>query len=112
MDSQTRVMQKYSNRRIYDTAAHRYITLRDLQQLVLNNVDFIVRDKRSQADITVPTLLNVLAQASASRSAPLLDRQFLLNVIRTYTATAQESARLVGEAAPEQASLTAEALPH
>src|SRR6185437_13137024 len=61
VSAETRVIYKYHNRRLYDTAARRYTTLGELRQLVLDGADFVVREKQSQADITFTTLLNVLA---------------------------------------------------
>ncbi len=84
MIAKTRLIYKYHNRRLYDTAARRYTTLGDIRQLVLDGEDFVVVEKQSQADITFTTLLNVLAVAHASRAEPLLDREFLLNAIRAH----------------------------
>jgi polyhydroxyalkanoate synthesis repressor PhaR len=84
VSAKTRLIYKYHNRRLYDTAARRYTTLGDIRQLVLDGEDFVVREKQTQADITFITLLNVLALAHASRPEPLLDREFLLNAIRAY----------------------------
>ena len=84
MSAKTRLIYKYHNRRLYDTAARRYTTLGDIRQLVLDGEDFVVLEKQTQADITFTTLLNVLAVAHASRAEPLLDREFLLNAIRAH----------------------------
>jgi polyhydroxyalkanoate synthesis repressor PhaR len=84
VSAKTRLIYKYHNRRLYDTAARRYTTLGDIRQLVLEGEDFLVLEKQTQADITFTTLLNVLALAHASRAEPLLDREFLLNAIRAH----------------------------
>jgi polyhydroxyalkanoate synthesis repressor PhaR len=97
VSAETRVIYKYHNRRLYDTAARRYTTLSDLRQLVLDGADFVVREKQTQADITFTTLLNVLALVHASRAEPLLDRDFLLNAIRAYGSPA---AKVVGHDEP------------
>ena len=88
MSDKTRLIYKYHNRRLYDTAARRYTTLGDIRQLVLDGEDFVVREKQTQADITFTTLLNVLALAHASRGEPLLDREFLLSAIRAHGSAA------------------------
>jgi polyhydroxyalkanoate synthesis repressor PhaR len=87
-----RLIQKYPNRRMYDTTQHRYVTLDEIRQFVLNGVDFTVLDKRDQSDITFATLLNVLAKVHATRRDPGLDRQFLLDAIRAHSAVARVSA--------------------
>jgi polyhydroxyalkanoate synthesis repressor PhaR len=84
VSAKTRLIYKYHNRRLYDTAARRYTTLGDIRQLVLDGEEFVVLEKQTQTDITFTTLLNVLAVAHASRAEPLLDREFLLNAIRAH----------------------------
>ena len=60
--SEARVIKKYPNRRLYDTEESRYITLSDIRRLVLDKVDFVVIDKKSQADITSSILLQVISE--------------------------------------------------
>jgi polyhydroxyalkanoate synthesis regulator protein len=68
---------------MYDTTQHRYVTLDEIRRFVMDGVDFIVLDKRDQSDITFATLLNVLAKVHAARREACLDRQILLDAIRT-----------------------------
>jgi polyhydroxyalkanoate synthesis repressor PhaR len=81
--SETRVIKKYPNRRLYDTVESRYITLADIRRLVVEKVDFVVVDKKSQDDITRTILLQVIAEQE-HRTDPLLSREFLSLVIRSY----------------------------
>jgi polyhydroxyalkanoate synthesis repressor PhaR len=81
--SETRVIKKYPNRRLYDTVESRYITLADIRRLVVEKVDFLVVDKKSQDDITRTILLQVIAEQE-HRTDPLLSREFLSQVIRSY----------------------------
>ena len=46
--SETRIIKKYPNRRLYDTEVSSYITLEDVRQLVLQHVDFCVWPARLQ----------------------------------------------------------------
>jgi len=46
--SEPRTIKKYPNRRLYDTVESRYITLADIRRLVLERIDFVVVDKKSQ----------------------------------------------------------------
>ena len=82
--SSSRLIMKYANRRLYDTVEHRYLTLEDIRQMVLDNREFVVRDRKDQSDITLNTLLNVLLQAQDDRPAPLLNRKWLIDTIRTH----------------------------
>lgn len=78
-----RVIKKYPNRRLYDTVESRYITLADIRRLVMDKVDFVVIDKKSQEDITRAILLQVIAEQEHS-GQPLMSQDFLSQVIRSY----------------------------
>jgi len=78
-----RIIKKYPNRRLYDTERSRYITLTEVQALVLEGTAFEVIDQRSQADLTDAILLQVIADQEA-RGAPLLTRSLLTQLIRAY----------------------------
>jgi polyhydroxyalkanoate synthesis repressor PhaR len=75
-----RVIKKYPNRRLYDTVESRYITLADIQRLVIEHVDLAVIDKRSMTDITHSILLQVIADQE-QRLPCLLSQKFLRQVI-------------------------------
>jgi polyhydroxyalkanoate synthesis repressor PhaR len=81
--SEPRVIKKYPNRRLYDTAESRYITLADIRKLVIDRVDFVVIDKKSQEDITRSILLQVIAEQEQV-AEPVMSRDFLAHVIRSY----------------------------
>ena len=81
--SEPRIIKKYPNRRLYDTVESRYITLADVRQLVIDRVDFMVVDKKSQEDITRSILLQVIAEQEHA-GEPLMSRDFLSQVIRSY----------------------------
>jgi polyhydroxyalkanoate synthesis repressor PhaR len=83
-----RVIKKYPNRRLYDTVESRYITLADIRRLVIDKVDFVVIDKKSQDDITRSILLQVIAEQEHS-GEPLMSQDFLSQVIRSYGSTMQ-----------------------
>ncbi|MFO1508524.1 MAG: polyhydroxyalkanoate synthesis repressor PhaR [Steroidobacteraceae bacterium] len=81
--SEPRVIKKYPNRRLYDTVESRYITLGDIRRLVVERIDFVVIDKKTQADITRSILLQVIAEQEHA-GEPVMSRDFLSQVIRTY----------------------------
>jgi polyhydroxyalkanoate synthesis repressor PhaR len=78
-----RVIKKYPNRRLYDTAESRYITLADVRRLVIERVDFVVIDKKTQQDITRSILLQVIAEQEHG-AEPVMSRDFLSQLIRSY----------------------------
>ncbi len=81
--SESRIIKKYPNRRLYDTVESRYITLADIRRLVVERVDFIVIDKKTQTDITRSILLQVIAEQEHG-AEPIMSREFLAQVIRSY----------------------------
>jgi polyhydroxyalkanoate synthesis repressor PhaR len=81
--SETRTIKKYPNRRLYDTEESRYITLADVRRLVLEKVDFVVIDKKSGNDITRNILLQVISEQE-QHGEPIMSRDFLSHVIRSY----------------------------
>ncbi|HEY6923271.1 MAG TPA: polyhydroxyalkanoate synthesis regulator DNA-binding domain-containing protein [Steroidobacteraceae bacterium] len=84
-----RTIWKYPNRRLYDALERRYITLNEIHQLVLKEVEFVVIEKKGREDITRAILLQIVAereQGGAQGSVPanpLLSRDFLSEMIRS-----------------------------
>jgi polyhydroxyalkanoate synthesis repressor PhaR len=83
--NEPRVIKKYPNRRLYDTVESRYITLADVRKLVVERIDFVVIDKKSQEDITRCILLQVIAELEQA-AEPLMSRDFLSQIIRSHDA--------------------------
>jgi polyhydroxyalkanoate synthesis repressor PhaR len=52
MSEAPRIIKKYPNRRLYDTANSGYITLADVKQMVLDDLKFQVIDAKSGDDLT------------------------------------------------------------
>ena len=86
--SELRTIKKYPNRRLYDTVESRYITLADIRRLVIERIDFVVIDKKSQEDITRSILLQVIAEQEHGVE-PLMSRDFLSQIIRSYGGATQ-----------------------
>jgi polyhydroxyalkanoate synthesis repressor PhaR len=81
--SEPRVIKKYPNRRLYDTVESRYITLADVRKLVVERIEFVVVDKKSQEDITRCILLQVIAELEQA-GEPLMSRDFLSQIVRSH----------------------------
>jgi len=88
MMNDLRTIKKYPNRRLYDTATSRYITLADVRRLVIDRIDFMVIDTKTQGDITRSILLQVISEQEHG-GEPLMSRDFLCQVIRSYGAGAR-----------------------
>ena len=84
-----RVIRKYPNRRLYDTVESRYVTLADIRRLVVERIDFVVLDRKSQQDITRSILLQVIAEQEGAGES-LMSRDFLSHVIRSYGSGLQD----------------------
>ena len=84
-----RVIRKYPNRRLYDTVESRYVTLADVRRLVVERVDFVVLDRKTQQDITRSILLQVIAEQEGAGES-LMSRDFLAQVIRSYGSGLQD----------------------
>ena len=78
-----RTIRKYANRRLYDTADSRYVTLEDLRQLVSKGEQFEVVDARDGADITRTILLQIIVEQE-EKGQPLLSARLLEQLIRYY----------------------------
>ena len=83
-----RVIKKYPNRRLYDTDTSSYITLAEIRQLVMDNEPFVVRDAKTQEDLTRSILLQIILEEEAG-GAPLFSEAALANLIRIYGHAAQ-----------------------
>lgn len=78
-----RVIKKYPNRRLYDTATSSYITLAEVKQLVLDSVPMTVRDAKTGEDLTRSILLQIILEEEAG-GAPMFSEAALANIIRFY----------------------------
>src|SRR4030081_857843 len=83
MTEELRLIKKYPNRRLYDTATSSYITLADVKQLVLDQVIFKVVDAKSDEDLTRAILLQIILEEE-SAGAPMFSSDMLSQIIRFY----------------------------
>ena len=78
-----RLIKKYPNRRLYDTAESRYITLDEVREMVLKEIPFKVIDRQSEEDITRNILLQIIMEQE-SGGQPLFTSDVLARFIRNY----------------------------
>ncbi|HTR58201.1 MAG TPA: polyhydroxyalkanoate synthesis repressor PhaR [Casimicrobiaceae bacterium] len=83
MNKSLRVIKKYPNRRLYDTANSGYITLVDVKQMVLDQVNFQVIDAKSGEDLTRSILLQIILEEE-SAGMPMFSSEMLAQMIRFY----------------------------
>jgi polyhydroxyalkanoate synthesis repressor PhaR len=73
-------VKKYSNRRLYDTEASRYMTLEELADRVRGGVDVRVTDAKSGEDLTQATLAQIILESRGA--AERLPVPLLVQLIR------------------------------
>lgn len=78
-----RVIKKYPNRRLYDTDTSSYITLAEVKSLVMDNERFVVRDAKTNDDLTRSILLQIILEEETA-GVPIFTEQVLANIIRFY----------------------------
>lgn len=83
MAEELRLIKKYPNRRLYDTATSSYITLADVKTLVLEQVQFKVIDAKTNEDLTRSILLQIILEEE-SAGAPMFSSDMLSQIIRFY----------------------------
>ncbi len=81
--SAMRIIKKYPNRRLYDTATSGYITLTDVKQMVVENIPFQVRDAKTNDELTRAILLQIILEEEAA-GVPMFSNEMLAQMIRFY----------------------------
>ena len=81
--SDVRLIKKYPNRRLYDTAISSYITLADVKRLVVDGVEFQVIDAKSKDDLTRTILLQIISEEEEG-GEPIFSTDLLAQIIRSY----------------------------
>ncbi len=79
----TRIIKKYPNRRLYDTETSAYITLAEVRRLVMSSTQFVVRDAKTNEDLTRSILLQIILEEETG-GAPMFTEAVLTNIIRFY----------------------------
>jgi polyhydroxyalkanoate synthesis repressor PhaR len=88
MQSQSRLIKKYPNRRLYDTKTSSYITLADVKQMVLKNEEFQVLDAKTSEDLSRQILLQIILDEE-SGGMPMFSSDLLSQMIRSYGSAMQ-----------------------
>ena len=76
-----RLIRRYENRKLYDPAARRYVTLDDLARMVARGEDVRVVDQRQGEDLTAVVLAQVILEGVKERTARI-PGQVLARLIR------------------------------
>jgi polyhydroxyalkanoate synthesis repressor PhaR len=76
----TLTVKKYGNRRLYDTAESRYITIEELAEKIRKGADARVVDAKTSQDLTQATLAQIIIESRGA--AKMLPVPLLLQLIR------------------------------
>jgi polyhydroxyalkanoate synthesis repressor PhaR len=77
----TLVIKKYSDRRLYDSSASRYVKLDDIARMVREGIEVKVVDARSGKDLTYLILTQIILEDARQRETPL-PLQLLQQLVR------------------------------
>ena len=88
MSDPVRTIKKYPNRRLYDTANSGYITLADVKQMVLENIEFQVIDAKTGDELTRNILLQIILDEEGG-GVPMFSSEMLSQMIRFYGSAQQ-----------------------
>ena len=89
---QPRLVRRYGNRKLYDPAARRYVTLEDLAGLICAGHELLVTDHETDEDLTNATLAQVLLEQMRG-GASRIPRQVLMRLIRLASGPASAWSR-------------------
>lgn len=87
----TIIVKKYSNRRLYDTDRSTYVKLSDVAQMIRDGKDVRVVDAKSGEDLTKLTMLQIICENKADQEA--LPVSFLRRVIQAGNQSIRSSIR-------------------
>jgi polyhydroxyalkanoate synthesis repressor PhaR len=77
----SRVIKRYENRKLYDTAQRQYVSLEEIAGLIREGVDVQVVDNNTGDDITTQTLTQVIFEEGKKGLNPL-SKDLLHDLIR------------------------------
>jgi polyhydroxyalkanoate synthesis repressor PhaR len=87
------LIKKYANRRLYDTATSKHITLDGIHKLIVQGHDVKIVDDTTGEDISRLILLQIIAEREQG-GRPMLDTELLTRILRAYGNPMQD---MVGE---------------
>ena len=103
-----RLIKRYDNRKLYDPAAGRYVTIPDLARMVERGDEVRIEDQKTGQDLTTVVLAQVVLEGLKQRTAQV-PRQVLTRLIRLGSgASAAWAERTVAQEAAARARQEAE----
>jgi len=78
------IIKKYANRRLYNTETSCYITLDDVRQMVKDGSLFVVRDAKTNEDLTRQILTQIIFEQELNGKINVMPIGFLKRIIEIY----------------------------
>jgi polyhydroxyalkanoate synthesis repressor PhaR len=97
----TRIIKRYSNRKLYDTTHSRYVTLDQIGELVRSGEEVKIIDNTSKEDLTSVTLAQIIFEEE-KRKKSFLPLNTLKSILQSSGEQIQEFARSLKEGAAER----------
>jgi polyhydroxyalkanoate synthesis repressor PhaR len=109
----SRVIKRYSNRKLYDTKDSRYVTLLQIGELVRRGEEVQIIDNKSKNDLTEVTLAQVLFEEQKSSTQKSVPLQTLKDLFQQRTEGVLTSLREgpIGRLIPGSGKVTQAAAP-
>jgi polyhydroxyalkanoate synthesis repressor PhaR len=80
--SETRVIKRYANRKLYDTQHSRYVTLDQIADMIRGGDDVKIIDNKTKEDLTSVTLAQIIFEEE-KRQKSFLPLQAMRNIIQS-----------------------------
>jgi polyhydroxyalkanoate synthesis repressor PhaR len=93
--SETRVIKRYANRKLYDTQRSRYVTLDQIADMIRAGEDVKIVDNNSKEDLTAITLAQIIFEEEKKKS--FMPLAALRNIIQSSGESIQQFASQTGE---------------
>lgn len=87
--TQSKIIKRYQNRKLYDTESSCYVTLEDIASMIKRGEDVTVIDNKTKEDLTGVTLTQIIYEEEKKRRS-ILPLDALKKVIRTSGASLSE----------------------
>jgi polyhydroxyalkanoate synthesis repressor PhaR len=88
-DSDTLIIKRYGNRRLYNTETRAYINYQDLAKIVRDGSDVQVIDSTSKEDVTKAVLIQVILEEEKNKKT-ILPTEFLFQLLRSREESMQD----------------------
>jgi polyhydroxyalkanoate synthesis repressor PhaR len=80
--SETRVIKRYANRKLYDTQHSRYVTLDQISEMIRKGDDVQIVDNKTKEDLTSITLAQIIFEEEKKQKS-FLPLQAMRNIIQS-----------------------------